>query len=523
MHTNRTRRWFTGLGVAGTLIAATAMPAAAQAPAAELSVYFGNTTVAAGGPGVLQGAILYASEPVVLPDATVTVDLSGLGGKVDVSEEVDEDRCTSQSPTLLVCQDPFDIGTDEFGLAGLFDFVLTAAPGAVAGDEGSLKVTFAAPGFTSASHTAKVRVGEAVDIAAGPEVEVSAGPGKTFSAPLTVRNPHDSAVEGFNALFFDDFALGSATRYRNCRYLDGRLRSCAFDTPIGPGQTFTATPAYTVAKDAYAPGTAVGERAVMTRAEFEDYADYLTQNGFDLGTPGDGPELELVQQAPALARGAQADVDPENNWTLLTLKITGKNGADLAAIGDTVTGAAGDEVEAEVGVANNGPATLAFERSGSSVTRVDLVVPPGTTVVGVPENCFAMNGDELDVEHPDRAGAGRYRCDPGIVLVAGGSTTFTFRLRIDKVISNAAGTVEVNVPCPCEGFPRELDLKPANDKAKLLVNPASGGPGGGGGEGGGLPVTGAPTGVVAGAGVLLALAGLGGYLLARRRRVRFTA
>jgi LPXTG-motif cell wall-anchored protein len=53
-----------------------------------------------------------------------------------------------------------------------------------------------------------------------------------------------------------------------------------------------------------------------------------------------------------------------------------------------------------------------------------------------------------------------------------------------------------------------------------VINPAGAG---GGGDGGTLPITGASTGLVGGIGGLLLVAGLGGYLLAKRRRTRFIA
>lgn len=52
---------------------------------------------------------------------------------------------------------------------------------------------------------------------------------------------------------------------------------------------------------------------------------------------------------------------------------------------------------------------------------------------------------------------------------------------------------------------------------------ASASPGTPGGEGGGLPVTGADTGALAGAGGALLLLGGVGYLIGRRRRSRFVA
>ncbi|HEX7745257.1 MAG TPA: LPXTG cell wall anchor domain-containing protein, partial [Micromonosporaceae bacterium] len=76
------------------------------------------------------------------------------------------------------------------------------------------------------------------------------------------------------------------------------------------------------------------------------------------------------------------------------------------------------------------------------------------------------------------------------------------------------------------------DTNPANDTATLVVNAApgggdggngDGGNGGGAGDGGTLPITGSATGLIAGVGVLLLAAGVGGYVVARRRRTRFVA
>lgn len=523
MPTKTTLRWLAAIGAAGSLLAATAAPATATAPAEGLAVFFPDTTVAIDGPGVQQFPVFYAAKPVVLPPgATLTVDFADLDGKVEVAEPDGPRDCTSPSPTRLVCQEPFEIELDENGLTGIFEFELTAAPGAAAGDSGTLTATFTAPGFAPASDQARVRVGEGVDLVAGPDVTTSAAPGKAITDPLTVTNASDTTIDGINILFFDDYPLLPTTRYRNCTYADGRLRSCAFDTPVGPGETFTATLPYTLRKDSFAPSHAVGERMLMTRAEFEDLADSLEKTGAGIGTPGDGPELKLVRQTSLAARGVQADVDPDNNWTHLEVTVTGRNGTDLAAAGGTLTGAAGDKVKAAIGVANNGPATIANERSGSPATLVDLVPPPGTTVVGVPERCAPLTADGADWNDEDLTGADRYRCLPDITLIAGEKELFEFTLRIDTVVPDAAGTVEVNVPCACDGsFPRDKDLNPANDKAKLVVNPTGGGAGGG--EGGGLPVTGTPIGLIIGVGALLVLTGMGGYLVARRRRVRFTA
>jgi hypothetical protein len=106
-----------------------------------------------------------------------------------------------------------------------------------------------------------------------------------------------------------------------------------------------------------------------------------------------------------------------------------------------------------------------------------------------------------------------YLCDTGSVFVAGETVTWRFGLRIDQ---RDAGEGKVAVNASYAGPEPTTDLNPANDVARILVNP----PGGtGGGEG--LPVTGANLGLVVGAGAVLL--GLGGTAVAltRRRRMRF--
>ena len=92
------------------------------------------------------------------------------------------------------------------------------------------------------------------------------------------------------------------------------------------------------------------------------------EDGISVGKPGNGGNLTLTK-AGAL-RGFQADTNPDNNWSGMKVSVTGKNGVDLAAIGDSVTGKAGEVVNATVGVRNNGPASLDFNRSGSPVTKI---------------------------------------------------------------------------------------------------------------------------------------------------------
>ncbi|PWU50424.1 LPXTG cell wall anchor domain-containing protein [Micromonospora globispora] len=527
MLTKATRRWLAGFGVAGALVAASATPAAAEESAVQLGLYMNDTTVAVGTDGKVESPTLYASEPVIVHDLTVRYDYTDLAGKVKLTPEIDGE-CTTPEQNVLVCQDPFEIGLEEWGYGGLFNVAIAPTDSAKDGDSGSLKVTVSADGFEPASHTATVKIGEGVDLAGGPEVDRSAAPGGEFTAPLVLSNVGEgTSAKGAVVIFDHDYAIRPGKHYSNCTYAGDQLRTCRFTDTVAPGETFSATVPYVLGKDTYAPGNAWGSHMWLTPDEFDDFTAYLKSRGISVGEPGTDEALVLTKQPTMTAQSFQADVNPENNWSGLQVKVTGNNGVDLAAIGDSVDGKAGDVVTATVGVRNNGPAVLDLGRVGSPVTKIDVTVPTGTTAVNVPDNCFPMKGDDVDWE-PGKPGAKAYRCYPEIFIAVGEEQTVDLGLRIDKVVPNATGTVTINAKCECEGF--QDDTNPANDTAKLVVNAApgtggngDGGNGGGAGGGGTLPITGSATGLIAGVGVLLLTAGVGGYVVARRRRTRFVA
>ncbi|WP_308290964.1 LPXTG cell wall anchor domain-containing protein [Micromonospora sp. RL09-050-HVF-A] len=526
-----TRRWLAGLSVAGAFVAASATPASAESAKVNLGIYFDDTTVALGSEGKTNSPTLHSSVPAVLRGLSVRYDFAGLSAKVTVKpESVGSGDCTSPQQGVLVCTDPFEVELDEWGIGGYFNVVIAPTADAQDGDSGDLKVTVSADGAKSASHTAKVRVGEGVDLAGGTEVTRSTAPGGSFTAPLTVQNVGQSTVKGAVAVFDHDRAIRPGKKYSNCTYEGDQLRTCSFtDLVAAPGESWTADAPYLLGKDAYAPGRSYGYHNWMTVAEFEDFTTYLAHLDISIGKPGDGGELSLGKGGNR--RGLQSDTDPYNNWSSVVVKATGKNGTDLAAIGNSVKGKAGEVVNATIGVRNDGPASLDFSRSGTPVTKVDVVVPTGTTAVEVPDTCMPFDDGDADWSEAGTPGAKAYRCLPDTYLAVNEKQTFSFDLRIDKVVPDAAGTVTINAKCACDGFTE--DTNAANDVTKLLVNatgpdggtdgPGGGDGGAGAGDGGPLPITGSSTALVGGVGALLLVAGAAGYLVARRRRTRFVA
>ncbi|SCF46255.1 hypothetical protein GA0070216_11999 [Micromonospora matsumotoense] len=508
------RRWLAWIGVAGVFLAGTATPAVA-APAVEIRPYFQDTTLAANSSGTSRVLILYADRPTALSDVSVRYDYRTLAGKVTIAPEQAID-CAAPEPGVLLCTEPDDIeitegppGSGIYG-SGTEPVRITPTDEAKTGDSGEVKVDLLVAGQRRSGYTSRVRVGEGVDLAGAPFTTHSTPPGGKVTVPLVVANVGAKAVEGFAAVFDLPYSVRTKDRFSNCLYTDDYLISCQFDEEIPAGGRLATTLDFQLGKDTYAPSNQSASAYFMTRADFEDLYRVRLDAGARAAIPGSGPRLALTD-APKQSRQAdQTDVGPGNNYTSWVIKITGRNGTDLVAVGDTVQGGAGAVVTATVGFRNNGPATLdRVNGDYEAATHTDVELPPGTTATEVPDNCGLRRGTRT------------YQCSSGMLLLNGKSYTMDFRLRIDKVVPNARGAVHVNAPCECPaggGFAD--DLKPANDRAWLTVNAASGQ---GAGDDGGLPVTGVPAVLFAALGALLLVAGGGGYLLSRRQRTRFVA
>ena len=501
------RRVLAGLAVAGAVLAAGTPASGAQRAAAELKMVVPDVSVAIGGPGTEVRPTWYADREVELSDTKLTYQLDDLTGVV-LSDGDGVGTCTSVSATKLTCEDQFGMSVGPDGMTGYFTGLLKAGKTAKAGAEGTLTATFSAEGVAPITDTIAVRVSEGVDLVAGPNVTVKKKPGASFDVPLVVRNAGQTVVDGASVIFNRDYAFSSTGKFSNCFYRSGQVTACTFDQALAPGTTYRGAFPFKLRPDTYAPGHEANELEWLAPGDYEDREAQLVKEGLEgFGTAGSGGVLKLTAQSSAQDR--QGDVNPDNNWTTVEVEVTGKNGADLVAIGDDVTGEAGDVVTAEVGVRNDGPATLDFGRSGESVAWIKVGVPAGATVVSVPEGC-------------DKDGA-IYNCFTGTLLPASERQVFDFGLRIDRVVADAGGKVVVNEPCECSQFAKDLDM--SNNTSEIVINgTGAGGPDAGdGGQGGGLPVTGPVGAAVAGAGLLLLVAGGAGVLVARRRRTRFVA
>jgi hypothetical protein len=533
MHRPMAWRLLAGPAAAAAVALVVTAPAFAAADA-KLDVSLADAVVGVGA-GTTLRPILSADRAVTVKGAVMTFDLAGgLTGVSLVNPEGDD--CESVSPTRLVCSVPYEIDLGPDSVVGFLQADLKAAGDAVAGATGTVTATFSADGVAPVSAKAAVEVAESVDLVAGASVAIDVKPGDAFGAPLAVTNSSDVVVRGAGFVGYSDYAFESAGQFSNCVYR-GRLVACLFGDDLEAGATYAVNLPFRLRADTAAPGTSAGEFEWLTAA---DYGRFIGASRSAVAVSG--PALTL-RKAPSgkAARGAQTDIDPDDNWQRVSVEATGQQGTDIAAVGAKVSGAAGATVTATVGVRNNGPAALDRGRLGSPATVLIVSVPPGTTVTTVPEGCTPLEG----------AGAKPYACHTDFLHRVGETVSWAFGLRIDRVVADATGVIEANPTCECDYFAKDIDR--SNDKAALVINPAGGaGPGsspsagpsssasarpsasasasasaspspsvsaspGAGGTGGGLPITGPQTTAIAAVGVLFVVAGAAAVILTRRR------
>ncbi|GIF65236.1 hypothetical protein Ais01nite_32710 [Asanoa ishikariensis] len=481
------------LAAIGGVVCAALLAAPPPAFAAPESVAIGmrDVTVADGHPGVLAGVTLISADPAVLDDVVVSYDFSALAGLVEVVAPAGA-SCSLTDPTILACtRDQLRLGSAP--LAGQFDVVVRAVDGAGLGD-GPLQLGVRAAGLPFVSATSWVKVGTGVDLVAGPSTELTRRPGEPFTLPLTVEVAGPTAVERPSVYFTETHAFRATRKFNNCLYVLDRLRNCWFEGTFTPGASYSAVWPFLLGADTAAPGTKRTEATWLTAAEAADYESFLAGHGYSGGEPGTDGELVLTGEL-GLRPADQADIEPSNNRSTLSVTVTGRNDADLAAVGAAVRGAAGELRSVTVGVRNDGPATA--ERSGGDVAVVEVTIPPGTTATAVPPDCAPLT----DPEAPGLAGATAYRCRPGSLVQPAFTVGFVFELRVDRAN-------------PADGAVRLIgadDPDATNDRAAITVNravPPADGP---------LPITGAPAGTLAALGALLVVVGMITIVLARPR------
>lgn len=296
---------------------------------------------------------------------------------------------------------------------------------------------------TPAQATADVLIG-------GAAQKLSAAVGESFNVTLSVTNTGATTVDGVAVYFGTTWGFEPTSQFSNCVYDANGLRACTFDQDLAPGKSYRLVVPYRVYADAYAPGGLNGQFHWMPLSAYTPPS----------GSAGGGGRL-------AIQEGDRLGESPAGSWQLVDVDVTGTNGADLVAVGTTLSGRVGDVVDATVGVRNNGPATLDWTLTGTSPGLVRVTIPGGTSVVTVPAGCGLAGAEEQS-----QNGVAQYLCETATLFKANTTTNWKFGLKIDSATSGAAGSVEVNPACQCQRFSADLDK--SNNTAQLMVNAATG-------------------------------------------------
>ncbi|MGC9668271.1 hypothetical protein ACNTMW_17160 [Planosporangium sp. 12N6] len=536
---NRTPHlWAARIGVsmaAALTVGAAALPAHADNSGfVWAALPFDITIGAKGSPGKAIPVYLMANAH----NPSVSFDLKPLAAVADLHFP---DTCKITSDTAT-CALPSDTRFDD-------RLPVTFVPKAAAGTTVTFTATIKADNASPMTATAQVTL-DGVDLVtdepAGAQLG-SAKPGDVTHTPVAWSNVGNKSAASTTLSFGFDNGL-APVEYDGCEYAkEGRrtLVTCRIDEELKPGTgyefvtrdiaTGQETPgiAATVTPDAY------GTKAIDFYAEGNAATSSLAVKDLRFSRPAK-PTKKVALRAAAAKRkagiaAASVDIDDRDNFGAAYYDIT--NSLDLAAIGTTASGQAGDVVAVKLGIRNNGKGSLDSYRSGGEPATYFLVtVPPGTEVTEAPKTCSSITeeGDGTTRSDPGQAGGTYYGCITGTYLGAGETYTVTFKLKITEVKPDATGTVSLHDK-DTPPSDRLYDDNPANDEAPVVINPTGTGGGAGGGAGSGgvgsggvgggsaLPITGTQTAVAAGVGVVLVGGGAAMYLLARRRQVVLVA
>uniref|UniRef100_A0AAU2JUM9 LPXTG cell wall anchor domain-containing protein n=1 Tax=Streptomyces sp. NBC_00049 TaxID=2903617 RepID=A0AAU2JUM9_9ACTN len=403
-------------------------------------------------------------------ESTFSVDLTGLKGIADVKLAQDQGGSCTLSATSVTCK-RYALWTHDSEIVALD---VSAAKGSKVGTTIDLTMTGKTDGASFKAATTQLKVGGPDLVLEEAKLKADMTPGGTQELPIVFSNAGTESVQGVALELNTTHGIGLVEKYDNCAYsqddTDGQPWNtgwgktvCTLDGEFEPGAVYELSGALTLkaAPHAFIDG--------MTYAVHE--AGAQPKSSQKLTKPGTGKTL-TVKQRQAKAALRSADLDPWNNYHEFDFRV--KNTADLVAGGASVKGKAGETVKTELGLQNNGPAWIAYFRSGEDVAMTDIVIPAGAKVTKAPKACRGVTADGKYRE--ENLGAPRYYCATKHVIGETQKFSYPFELKIEKVVADATGSVSVGQWSEHGTTPQQWDPNHANNKAAFVINAKDGGP-----------------------------------------------
>ncbi|MFF4167911.1 hypothetical protein [Streptomyces sp. NPDC001741] len=375
----------------------------------------------------------------------VVVDASGLKGIARVVEG-GYGNCTG-SGWVYTCE----YGTLRNDGESNAPFDILGLDGVEPGDSGTVTYTASADNTASVTGTTRLVVGGPTLGTPGKELRVSGvEPGEP--APLTpefTNHTRFAAERGVALRITAEGGLTLKALHSNCSY-DGASPTsawCVFPTKAAPGAAYrTGAPLSYVA----AGRQVSGSLSYSWSSAPEKPAGHAVR--------GKGAPLTLVRTADGSFDGINGTVAVETTVQ-----------ADYRPVTETVRGRVGDTVSVRLGVRDLGPGELLGDEAKG---RFEVVPPKGTTVTSVPYT-FEDTDSAWGCARPEKPGAA-FVCELDSTAFLSpqgddGTTTIDFRIRIDRQVPGAQGSVRAYNP---------YDRTPGNDTAVIPVDasPALPGP-----------------------------------------------
>ncbi|RII14836.1 hypothetical protein DSC45_20995 [Streptomyces sp. YIM 130001] len=369
-----------------------------------------------------------ANEPGGRPFGRITLDVSGLSGKVAFGQD-GSGECKGYGTTKIHC--PVDSDRP------VFTTYLRALESGRNGESGVLRYTFTPHKGKTLTASTKVVIGRPRLAVVQPPMRKGVKRTESVRVPVTFKNVGEIPVHGITADISPGRTLGM--KHRNCRYIEASM-TCDFpDAVVRPGQTMTLSPT---------PRVLNAEPAMYESVSFS--VRPLEPSGDPgYGELGSGSPLRLVDASPA--RGALREPDEPGGETLMYLQRPTR--ADYEVTGLHLSKESDRRVRARVGVRNNGPSSVP---GLGGLYYAKVTFPMGSTVVKTPRD----ESLEEDAELCQKVSGTEYRCE--VSPRSGETNTFDFVVR-----PGWWGQTKVEIT-DSERFPRR-DPRPANDTAAVAT------------------------------------------------------
>ncbi|MFD8306271.1 hypothetical protein ACFV29_28605 [Streptomyces sp. NPDC059690] len=334
---------------------------------------------------------------------------------------------------------PLRLAAGTLGAVALTALGIT--PAAAAGDSGAVLA------LSPIAPVSGVKPGSGFDVPASFTDSGSAPVGKVYLSYSVTRGLSHTELPSnclrYEVVSFDEEPSKS-------------VAVCEFDQTVKPGVVYAPEKALTLK----ALDRALYDRLRVVVAT----DDPAPTEGTAEPVRGTGPAVKLVERPDE--KPAHPGQSPHPDWDAADVAVTADNTADFQVTGADLKGRVGDTVALTVKFTNAGPAWV-LRDGGIPVTKVRIKMPAGTTVTKAHDFC-------------DKVSGGSYECGTSESWEnEGGGETYTFKLRIDKAVPGAKGSVSLG------GASRPFDDHKANDKADITLAVSGGGSTGGSGSNGG--------------------------------------